>query len=210
MESASPTGDSATRSARPIVSIPRPREWRAAAPGSFDYLEGMDQPTLVVNGSNDIVVATINSCLLQQNTGEHREPALGDLDADVLEVVLARALHADQIVAVGQRAAQATACPSSWPCSSCLHLLDGAAFAVSVGLAWLDLTSFEQYACSPSPARSRQQSPVYLIGPGHAARPVRRTVRRGTGHPDVFVVGEQMLDVATTLSAGAGVGTHRS
>src|SRR5215208_978061 len=34
-----------------------------------------------------------------------------------------------------QRAAQASACPSSWPCSSCLHLLDGAAFAVSVGVA---------------------------------------------------------------------------
>src|SRR5215204_1002607 len=35
-----------------------------------------------------------------------------------------------------QRAAQATACPSSWPCSSCLHPLDGAAaFAVSVGVA---------------------------------------------------------------------------
>ncbi len=34
-----------------------------------------------------------------------------------------------------QRPAQATACPSSWPCSSCLHLLGGAAFAVSVGVA---------------------------------------------------------------------------
>src|SRR5215216_649011 len=44
-----------------------------------------------------------------------------------------------------QRAAQATACPSSWPCSSFLHLLRGAAFAVSVGVATLDLISFEQY-----------------------------------------------------------------
>src|SRR6266508_1955087 len=35
------------------------------------------------------------------DAGEHRQPALRDLDADVLEVVLARALHADQIVAVG-------------------------------------------------------------------------------------------------------------
>ena len=33
--------------------------------------------------------------------GEHRQPALRDLDADVLEVVLARAVHADQVVAVG-------------------------------------------------------------------------------------------------------------
>src|SRR5215218_8985995 len=34
-----------------------------------------------------------------------------------------------------QRAARATARPSSWPCSSCLHLLGGAAFAVCVGVA---------------------------------------------------------------------------
>ena len=35
------------------------------------------------------------------DSGERRQPALRDLDADVLEVVHARALHADQIVAVG-------------------------------------------------------------------------------------------------------------
>jgi len=33
---------------------------------------------------------------------------------------------------------------------------------------------------------------------------------RGTGHPDIDVVGEPMLGVATTPSAGAGVGTHQS
>jgi pimeloyl-ACP methyl ester carboxylesterase len=43
------------------------REWGAAAPGSFDYLKGITQPALVVNGSNDIVVPTINSYILQQN-----------------------------------------------------------------------------------------------------------------------------------------------
>jgi pimeloyl-ACP methyl ester carboxylesterase len=43
------------------------REWGAAAPDSFDYLKRIDQPTLVVNGSNDIVVPTVNSYLLQQN-----------------------------------------------------------------------------------------------------------------------------------------------
>src|SRR3546814_3131011 len=32
--------------------------------------------------------------------GEHREPALGQVDAHVLEVVLACALHADQVVTV--------------------------------------------------------------------------------------------------------------
>src|SRR5580700_8965445 len=34
---------------------------------------------------------------------------------------------------------------------------------------------------------------------------VRRTVRRGTGHPGIGVAGEPVLGVATTLSAGAGV-----
>ena len=35
-----------------------------------------------------------------RDPGEHRQPALGQLDADVLEVVLACAVHADQVVAV--------------------------------------------------------------------------------------------------------------
>ena len=35
------------------------------------------------------------------DAGEHRQPALRELDADVLEVVHPRALHADQVVAVG-------------------------------------------------------------------------------------------------------------
>jgi pimeloyl-ACP methyl ester carboxylesterase len=43
------------------------REWGAAAPESVDYLEAIPQPTLVVNGSNDIVVATVNSFILQQH-----------------------------------------------------------------------------------------------------------------------------------------------
>ena len=43
------------------------REWGAAAPGSFNYLNGINHPTLVVNGSNDIVVPTVNSYILQQN-----------------------------------------------------------------------------------------------------------------------------------------------
>jgi pimeloyl-ACP methyl ester carboxylesterase len=42
-------------------------EWGAAAPGSFDYLKEIPHPTLVVNGSNDIVVATVNSYILQQS-----------------------------------------------------------------------------------------------------------------------------------------------
>jgi pimeloyl-ACP methyl ester carboxylesterase len=43
------------------------RAWGASVPGRFDYLKEIRQPTLVVNGSNDIVVATINSYILQQN-----------------------------------------------------------------------------------------------------------------------------------------------
>jgi pimeloyl-ACP methyl ester carboxylesterase len=43
------------------------REWGAAAPGSFDYLKGIPHRALVVNGSNDIVVPTVNSYVLQQN-----------------------------------------------------------------------------------------------------------------------------------------------
>jgi pimeloyl-ACP methyl ester carboxylesterase len=43
------------------------REWGAAARGSYDYLKELPHPALVVNGSNDIVVPTINSYILQQN-----------------------------------------------------------------------------------------------------------------------------------------------
>ena len=43
------------------------RAWGAPATGSFEYLRAIEQPVLVVNGSNDIVVATVNSYLLQQN-----------------------------------------------------------------------------------------------------------------------------------------------
>jgi pimeloyl-ACP methyl ester carboxylesterase len=41
--------------------------WGVAAPGSFDYLEGIRHPALVVNGGNDIEVPTVNSYILQQN-----------------------------------------------------------------------------------------------------------------------------------------------
>ena len=36
-----------------------------------------------------------------RDAGEHRQPALRELDADVLEVVHPRAMHADQVVGVG-------------------------------------------------------------------------------------------------------------
>jgi pimeloyl-ACP methyl ester carboxylesterase len=43
------------------------REWGAAAPGGYDYLKRIRHPVLVVNGSNDIVVPTVDSYILQQN-----------------------------------------------------------------------------------------------------------------------------------------------
>jgi pimeloyl-ACP methyl ester carboxylesterase len=43
------------------------REWGTAARGSFDYLKEIPHPALVVNGNNDIVVATVNSYILQRN-----------------------------------------------------------------------------------------------------------------------------------------------
>ena len=42
-------------------------EWEVAAPSSFDHLKGIPHPALVVNGSHDIVVPTVNSYILQQN-----------------------------------------------------------------------------------------------------------------------------------------------
>jgi pimeloyl-ACP methyl ester carboxylesterase len=41
-------------------------EWGIQAEGSVDYLSRIAQPTLVVNGSNDIVIPTINSYTLYQ------------------------------------------------------------------------------------------------------------------------------------------------
>jgi pimeloyl-ACP methyl ester carboxylesterase len=42
-------------------------EWGAPAAGSYDYLQEIHHPALVVNGSHDIVVDTVNSYILQQN-----------------------------------------------------------------------------------------------------------------------------------------------
>jgi pimeloyl-ACP methyl ester carboxylesterase len=42
-------------------------KWGAPGAGAFDYLRGIAQPTLVINGSNDVLVHTVNSLILQQN-----------------------------------------------------------------------------------------------------------------------------------------------
>jgi pimeloyl-ACP methyl ester carboxylesterase len=42
-------------------------KWGAPAKDPFAYLKKITQPTLVVNGSNDVLVYTVNSFILQQN-----------------------------------------------------------------------------------------------------------------------------------------------
>jgi pimeloyl-ACP methyl ester carboxylesterase len=41
--------------------------WGVQQKGSYDYLMTIKQPTLVVNGSNDIIMPTVNSFIMQQN-----------------------------------------------------------------------------------------------------------------------------------------------
>jgi pimeloyl-ACP methyl ester carboxylesterase len=42
-------------------------KWGAKRDRPWDYLKEIRQPTLVVNGSNDVIIYTINSYILQQN-----------------------------------------------------------------------------------------------------------------------------------------------
>jgi len=42
-------------------------KWGAPRAGAFDYLREITHPTLVINGSNDVIVYTVNSFILQQN-----------------------------------------------------------------------------------------------------------------------------------------------
>src|SRR6202021_4210604 len=42
-------------------------KWGVQKKGSYDYLKMIKQPTLVVNGSNDVIMPTINSFIMQQN-----------------------------------------------------------------------------------------------------------------------------------------------
>jgi pimeloyl-ACP methyl ester carboxylesterase len=59
--------DAAVPTATVEAHLAAAREWGTAARGSFDYLAKIPHRTLVVNGSNDIIVATVNSYILQQN-----------------------------------------------------------------------------------------------------------------------------------------------
>ncbi len=42
-------------------------KWGAPRAQAFDYLRQIAHPTLVVNGSNDVIIYTVNSFILQQN-----------------------------------------------------------------------------------------------------------------------------------------------
>src|SRR6202047_1918591 len=42
-------------------------KWGVEREGSYEYLKTILQPTLVVNGDNDVIIYTINSWILQQN-----------------------------------------------------------------------------------------------------------------------------------------------
>lgn len=45
----------------------KPGRWGAKRDRAWDHLKAIKQPVLVVNGSNDVVIYTINSYILQQN-----------------------------------------------------------------------------------------------------------------------------------------------
>jgi pimeloyl-ACP methyl ester carboxylesterase len=42
-------------------------KWGIRFKGSYDYLNSIRQPTLVVNGGNDVIVYSVNSFILQQH-----------------------------------------------------------------------------------------------------------------------------------------------
>jgi pimeloyl-ACP methyl ester carboxylesterase len=43
------------------------QKWGAPTKDPYPYLKGISQPTLVVNGSNDVIIYTVNSYILQQH-----------------------------------------------------------------------------------------------------------------------------------------------
>jgi hypothetical protein len=42
-------------------------KWGVQKAGSYDYLKTIIQPTLAVNGSNDLIMPTVNSFIMEQN-----------------------------------------------------------------------------------------------------------------------------------------------
>src|SRR6267154_4180581 len=58
-----------SRSERQGVARPgrSDRKWGVQQKGSYDYLKTIKQPTLIVNGSNDVNLPTVDSFIMQQN-----------------------------------------------------------------------------------------------------------------------------------------------
>jgi pimeloyl-ACP methyl ester carboxylesterase len=42
-------------------------KWGIRFKGSYDYLNSIRQPTLIVNGGNDVIIYSVNSFILQQH-----------------------------------------------------------------------------------------------------------------------------------------------
>ena len=42
-------------------------KWGVQQKGAYDYLKTIKQPTLVVNGSHDVIMPTVNSFIMQQD-----------------------------------------------------------------------------------------------------------------------------------------------
>jgi hypothetical protein len=43
-------------------------KWGVQQDGSYGYLKTIKQPTLVVNGSNDVIMPTVNSFIMEQTS----------------------------------------------------------------------------------------------------------------------------------------------
>ena len=56
-----PTPEAGNRQLEAVV------KWGVPRADGFDYLKAITQPTLVVNGSRDVIIYTVNSFILQQN-----------------------------------------------------------------------------------------------------------------------------------------------
>jgi hypothetical protein len=115
------------------------------------------------------------------DAGEHRQPALRDLDADIPEVVHARALHADKIVAVGDVRRRG------------LRIRHHLAHRVSFGLA----------ALCRSGLRSAV-GPALLLNPDHAAR----GIADGAVADAVWLLGRLLDDLAPLACSRAKVASR--
>jgi pimeloyl-ACP methyl ester carboxylesterase len=85
-------------------------KWATPRKRPYDYLKAIQQPTLVVNGSNDVIIYTVNSFILQQNLpnaqliiypdsahgSHHQYPALFVADVTrFLDAAVAFPIHKD-------------------------------------------------------------------------------------------------------------------